>query len=116
LSYCGIKAQPERFEFSAEGNSPITSFEFEGVANQVSINEREDELFFGHQDGNFQPLDATFDFDPVATGGQVSNSKVAEISIDNKDGVGNGKDSYTLYLGDGYSFPKKSQWASFEHM
>jgi hypothetical protein len=116
LSYCGIKAQPERFGLSAKGNSPITSFEFEGVANQVPFNEREDEPFFGHQDGNFQPLDATFDLDPVATGGQVSNSKVAEISIDNKDGVGNGKDSYTLYLGDGYSFPKKSQWASFERM
>lgn len=72
--------------------------------------------FFGHLDGNFQPSGDAFEFDPVATGGQVSNPKVAVTSINNKDGIGNGKDSYTLYLGDGSTFPKQSQWVSFENM
>jgi hypothetical protein len=76
----------------------------------------EDEPFFGNRHGNFQPTPDVSDPEELATGGEVSNPKVAVTSINNKDGVGAGKDVYTLYLGDGSSFPKKSQWVSFEDM
>jgi hypothetical protein len=69
---------------------------FVNRVNQVPIFEEETMPFFGHLDGNFQPSGDAFEFDPVATGGQVSNQKVAVTSINNKDGVGNGKDFYTL--------------------
>ena len=113
LSYCGIEQLPEKYGFKHA--SSIASLEYEAGVTQVPIME-EDEPFFGHLDGNFQPSDDAFEFEPVATGGQVSNPKVAVTSIKNKDGDGDGKDSYTLYLGDGSKFPKQSQWVSFENM
>jgi hypothetical protein len=96
LSYCGIKPLPERFGLDAQDTSSIASLEYDQGVNQVPIFEEETMPFFGHLDGNFQPSGDAFEFDPVATGGQVSNQKVAVTSINNKDGVGNGKDFYTL--------------------
>ncbi|MCJ1310549.1 hypothetical protein MMC25_004214 [Agyrium rufum] len=51
-----------------------------------------------------------------ATGGVVSNGGVAVYSINDNDGVGAGSDSYTLYLGNGNTFPQKNRWASFNNM
>ncbi|KAE9374629.1 hypothetical protein N431DRAFT_464865 [Stipitochalara longipes BDJ] len=114
LSYCGIEQLPDKYGFKHVSSS--ASIEYEGDATQVPIIDEENEPFFGNSHGNFQPSDDAFEFEPVATGGQVSNPKVAVTSINNKDGIGSGKDSYTLYLGNGSSFPKESQWVSFENM
>ncbi|GFP54389.1 hypothetical protein TASIC1_0004001200 [Trichoderma asperellum] len=55
-----------------------------------------------------------------ATGEKVSNSNVARFDNSNiQDGVGDGVDSYTLYLGSGSTsagWPDKSRWVSFENM
>jgi hypothetical protein len=55
-----------------------------------------------------------------ATGETVSNSNVARYDNSNiNDGVGDGTDSYTLYLGDGSTgagWPAQSEWVSFENM
>jgi hypothetical protein len=109
LSYCGIKPLPRKYGLNSQRVSD--------VAQSVMTDETlEDEPFFGNRHGNFQPIRDLSVPEELATGGQVSNPKVAVTSINNKDGVGAGKDAYTLYLGDGSSFPKKSQWVSFEDM
>jgi hypothetical protein len=112
LTHCGIEPLPERYGFGPHHTSSIASSKHEGASSQIPIT-GDDEPFFGNMDGNFQP---SRDVSDLATGGQVSNPKVAVTSINNKDGIGAGKDSYKLYLGDGSSFPKQSQWASFEDL
>jgi len=109
LSYCGIKPLPRKYGLNSQPASPLG----QSVMTDGAL---EDEPFFGNSHGNFQPARDESDPEELATGGQVSNPKVAVTSINNKDGVGAGKDVYTLYLGDGSSFPKKSQWVSFEDM
>jgi hypothetical protein len=111
LSYCGIKPLPKKYGLNSQPAS--------AVGQSVITDEPptlEEVPFFGNRHGNFQPTREVSDPEELATGGQVSNPKVAVTSINNKDGVGAGKDVYTLYLGDGSSFPKKSQWVSFEDM
>jgi hypothetical protein len=111
LSYCGIKPLPKKYGLNSQPAS--------AVGQSVITDEPptlEEDPFFGNRHGNFQPTREVSDPEELATGGQVSNPKVAVTSINNKDGVGAGKDVYTLYLGDGSSFPKKSQWVSFEDM
>lgn len=55
-----------------------------------------------------------------ATGEKVSNGNIALFDSSNiLDGVGDGVDSYTLYLGSGSTsagWPDKSRWVSFENM
>lgn len=65
---------------------------------------------FGKLLGNFQPPKVD------ATGGQVNNGNVAVYSINDNDGIGAGRDQYTLYIGNGNTFPQKSQWVSFSDM
>ena len=65
---------------------------------------------YGKLLGNFQPPKID------ATGGQVNNGNVAVYSINDNDGIGAGRDSYTLYTGNGNTFPQKSQWVSFSSM
>jgi len=50
-----------------------------------------------------------------AKNGKV-NGPIAVKGINNKDGIGRGKDQYKLYLGNGSKFPPKNQWVSFEDM
>ncbi|OJD38865.1 glycoside hydrolase [Diplodia corticola] len=53
------------------------------------------------------------------TTGGVVTGPVAVFSINNKDGVGAGADSYTFYRGDGSAgagWPSKDKWVSFENM
>ena len=73
------------------------------------------EPFFGNHKGNFQFKDTSYEH-ILATGGKVSNPAVAVTKINNNDGVGAGKDSYTQYCGNGANFPPKSAWVSFENM
>ena len=70
---------------------------------------------FGNRNGNFQSKDTSYER-ILATGGQVSNGAVAVSKINNNDGVGAGKDSYTQYCGNGAGFPPASAWVSFENM
>ncbi|KAB2580097.1 putative exo-beta- -glucanase protein [Lasiodiplodia theobromae] len=52
------------------------------------------------------------------TGGVVTGA-AAVASINNRDGIGAGKDSYTFYKGDGSpgaGWPTKDKWVSFEDM
>ncbi|RAH45372.1 muramidase [Aspergillus brunneoviolaceus CBS 621.78] len=54
-----------------------------------------------------------------STSATVTVSGLAVTSINNKDGKGAGKDSYTMYTGDGSTsagWPAKSDWVSFENM
>lgn len=55
------------------------------------------------------------DVDTNAKGGVV-HGPIAVKTINNKDGIGKGKDQYTLHLGNGSKFPPKNQWVSFEDM
>ena len=71
--------------------------------------------YFGNHNGNFQFKDTSYEH-ILATGGQVSNPALAVTKINNNDGVGAGKDSYTQYCGNGANFPHKSSWVSFENM
>lgn len=71
--------------------------------------------YFGNRKGNSQPKYTSYEHG-LETGGQVSNPALAVSKINNNDGVGAGKDSYTLYCGNGFSFPSASQWVSFENM
>jgi hypothetical protein len=112
LTYCGIEPLPQKYGLDVHHTSSIASSDYEETASQAPMT-GDDEPFFGNLHGNFQP---SGDASELATGGQVSNPKVAVTSINNKDGIGAGKDTYKLYLGDGSAFPKKSQWASFEDM
>jgi hypothetical protein len=114
LSYCGIEQLPGKYGLKHTSSS--ASLEYERAPAQVPINDEQNKPFFGHLNCNFRLSDDAFEFEPVATGGQVSNPKVAVTSINNKDGIGSGKDLYTLYLGNGSSFPKQSQWVSFENI
>lgn len=111
LSYCGIKTLPRKYGLNSQPASAVGQSVITGEPPTL-----EEDPFFGNRHGNFQPTREVSDPEELATGGQVSNPKVAVTSINNKDGVGAGKDVYTLYLGDGSSFPKKSQWVSFEDM
>ncbi|KAF6232147.1 hypothetical protein HO173_009530 [Letharia columbiana] len=71
--------------------------------------------YFSSRKGNFQSKHTSYEH-ILATGGQVSNGAIAVSSINNTDGVGAGKDSYTQYCGDGSKFPTRSAWVSFENM
>lgn len=71
--------------------------------------------YFGNRKGNFQSKHTSYEH-ALATGGQVSNGAIAVSSINNTDGVGAGKDSYTQYCGDGSKFPPRAAWVSFENM
>ncbi|UKZ74851.1 hypothetical protein TrVFT333_002521 [Trichoderma virens FT-333] len=54
-----------------------------------------------------------------ATGETVNNSVARYDNSNITDGVGDGVDSYTLYLGDGSTgagWPDQSRWVSFENM
>ena len=117
LSYCGIKPLPEKFGFKSSQSAVIPAPEFSGMQKAMNDDVFFDiEPFFGNIHGNFQPSQVDSAPEELATGGTVSNPKVAVTSINNKDGVGAGKDEYKLYLGDGSTFPKKEKWVSFEDM
>jgi hypothetical protein len=49
----------------------------------------------------------------ATTGEYVNNGNIAVYSINDYDGIGAGRDSYTFYSGDGSTaagWPAKSQW------
>ena len=71
--------------------------------------------YFGNRKGNFQSKDTSYEH-LLETGGKVSNPAVAVSEINNDDGVGAGRDSYTQYCGSGAEFPPASEWVSFENM
>ncbi|KAK3080959.1 hypothetical protein LTS18_011566 [Coniosporium uncinatum] len=71
----------------------------------------------GSGPGNYQPSRNVSHVRGAQTGGQVQSGAVARYDNDNiNDGVGSGTDSYTMYWGNGDSFPQKSQWVSFVDM
>lgn len=71
--------------------------------------------YFGNRKGNFQSKDTSYEH-ILETGGKVSNPAVAVSKINNNDGVGAARDSYTQYCGNGAKFPPASEWVSFENM
>jgi hypothetical protein len=75
--------------------------------------------FFGNKHGNFQHFnDTPSTLQTRATGGVVTGG-AAVSTINDHDGIGAGKDTYKLYLGDGSleaGWPTKEQWVSFEDM
>ncbi|UKZ91351.1 uncharacterized protein TrAFT101_006335 [Trichoderma asperellum] len=65
------------------------------------------------------PATAKDQKDKRATGETVNNAVARYDNSNITDGVGDGVDSYTLYLGDGSTgagWPDQSQWVSFENM
>lgn len=78
---------------------------------------------FGNKKGNFQPTTANTTakvnkrrISERETGGWVQNGNVAVWNINDEDGIGAGNDQYTMYWGDGGSWPTRNQWVSFTEM